>query len=67
LWVYFGHTHKRNNMNNQDEVAKYVESIDEIDRIALNVAITTLGSLFSVVKSNAFIEWKEKQNTVPEN
>lgn len=56
-------------MNNQDEVAKYVESIDEIDRIALNVAITTLGSLFSVVKSNAFIEWKEKQNmmTTPEN
>ena len=49
-------------MNNiEDEVAKYIESIDEIDRIALNVAITTLGSLFSVEKSNAFIEWQVKQ------
>jgi hypothetical protein len=49
--------------NIEDEVAKYIESIDEIDRIALNVAITTLGSLFSVAKSNAFIEWRAKQES----
>jgi len=58
-------------MNNiETEVAKYIESIDEIDRIALNVAITTLGSLFSVAKSNAFMEWKakqESQKTILEN
>jgi hypothetical protein len=58
-------------MNNiEDEVAKYIESIDEIDRIALNVAISTLGTLFSVEKSNAFIEWKakqESQQTILEN
>jgi hypothetical protein len=58
-------------MNNiEDEVAKYIESIDEIDRIALNVAISTLVSLFSVEKSNAFIEWKakqESQQTILEN
>ena len=31
---------------------RYVESLDELDRIALNVARSTLGSLFSLEKSN---------------
>jgi hypothetical protein len=37
---------------------RYVESLDELDRIALNVARSTLGSLFSLEKSNHYMEWK---------
>jgi len=40
--------------------SQFIESLDEIDRIALNVAKTTLGSLFSLLKSSAFIEWLSK-------
>ena len=39
---------------------EYIESLDEIDRIALNVAKTTLGSLFNLSNSNAFIVWLSK-------
>ena len=35
----------------------YIASLDEMDKIALNVARTTMGSLFSLSKSTAFIEW----------
>lgn len=41
--------------------SQFIESLDEIDRIALNVAKTTLGSLFTLSKSTAFIEWLSKQ------
>ena len=40
--------------------SQFIESLGEIDRIALNVAKTTLGSLFSLSKSSAFIEWLSK-------
>ena len=40
--------------------SQFIESLDEIDRIALNVAKTTLGSLFTLSKSTAFIEWLSK-------
>ncbi len=40
---------------------RYVESLDELDRIALNVARSTLGSLFSLEKSNHYMEWKSTQ------
>lgn len=40
---------------------RYVESLDELDRIALNVARSTLGSLFSLEKSNHYMEWKRAQ------
>jgi len=40
---------------------RYVESLDELDRIALNVARSTLGSLFSLEKSNHYMEWKSVQ------
>jgi hypothetical protein len=40
---------------------RYVESLDELDRIALNVARSTLGSLFSLEKSNHYMEWKSAQ------
>jgi hypothetical protein len=41
--------------------SQFIESLDEIDRIALNVAKTTLGSLFTLSKSTAFIEWLTKR------
>ena len=40
---------------------RYVESLDELDRIALNVARSTLGSLFSLEKSNHYMEWKRME------
>jgi hypothetical protein len=45
---------------------RYVESLDELDRIALNVARSTLGSLFSLEKSNHYMEWKSA-NKGPQN
>jgi hypothetical protein len=42
---------------------RYVESLDELDRIALNVARSTLGSLFSLEKSNHYMEWKSADKT----
>jgi hypothetical protein len=39
----------------------YVESLDEKSRIAYNIAKSHLGTLFSLVKSNDYIEWLEKR------
>lgn len=39
----------------------YIASLDEMDKIALNVARTTMGSLFSLSKSTAFIEWMNER------
>jgi hypothetical protein len=53
-----------NVLNRSDENVlkkRYVESLDELDRIALNVARSTLGSLFSLEKSNHYMEWKSAQ------
>ena len=41
---------------------EYVVSLDEMDKIALNIARTTMGSLFSLSKSTAFIEWMNERN-----
>lgn len=46
---------------NMNIESQFIESLDEIDRIALNVAKTTLGSLFSLPKTSAFIEWLSKR------
>ena len=40
----------------------YIASLDEMDKIALNVARTTMGSLFSLSKSTAFVEWTNERN-----
>ncbi len=40
----------------------YLESLDEKSKIAYNIAKSHLGTLFSLVKSNDFIEWLEKRN-----
>ena len=40
----------------------YIASLDEMDKIALNVARTTMGSLFSLSKSTAFIEWMTERD-----
>ena len=41
---------------------EYVVSLNEMDKIALNVARTTMGSLFSLSKSTAFIEWTNERD-----
>lgn len=38
----------------------YFDSLGEKEKIAHNIAKTHLGTLFSLVKSNHYIEWLEK-------
>jgi hypothetical protein len=41
----------------------YVESLDEKSRIAYNIAKSHLGTLFSLVKSNHYIEWRDGRHS----
>jgi hypothetical protein len=45
----------------------YLESLDEKEKIAYNIAKSHLGTLFSLVKSNDFIEWLEKRTNSETN
>jgi len=38
----------------------FINSLDEKELMAYNIAKSHLGSLFSLNKSNAFLEWKAK-------
>lgn len=38
----------------------FIKSLDEKELMAYNIAKSHLGSLFSLSKSNAFLEWKAK-------
>jgi hypothetical protein len=38
----------------------FIKSLDEKELMAYNIAKSHLGSLFSLNKSNAFLEWKAK-------
>jgi hypothetical protein len=43
-----------------DLVKLYIESLDEKEKIAYNIAKGHLGTLFSLEKSNDYLEWLEK-------
>ena len=40
----------------------FIKSLDEKELMAYNIAKSHLGSLFSLNKSNAFLEWKANIN-----
>ena len=41
----------------------YLDSLDEKSKISYNIAKSHLGTLFSLTKSNDFIEWLEKRKS----
>jgi len=42
-------------------VDEYLKSLDEMEIIAYTIAKSHLGSLFSLEKSNDFLEWLKKR------
>jgi hypothetical protein len=44
-------------VNLQDLIDEYLRSLDEMELIAYNIAKSHLGTLFSVEKSNHYLEW----------
>ena len=51
-------------MNTETE---FIESLDEKELIAYNIAKNHLGTMFILDKCNAFIEWLAKNNILPKN
>ncbi len=43
----------------------FIKSLDEKELMAYNIAKSHLGTLFSLDKSNAFLEWKAKEIAKP--
>jgi hypothetical protein len=41
----------------QDLIDEYLRSLDEMELIAYNIAKSHLGTLFSVEKSNHYLDW----------
>jgi hypothetical protein len=44
----------------QELILRYLEQLDRIERKAYTIGKSHLGSSFNVVKSNGFIEWRQK-------
>lgn len=42
----------------------FLKTLDEKELMAYNIAKSHLGTLFSLDKSNAYLEWKAKQNKI---
>lgn len=42
----------------------FLKTLDEKELMAYHIAKSHLGSLFSLDKSNAYLEWKAKQKSV---
>ena len=43
-------------------ISEYINQLDELEKIALEVAKEQLESSFSIEKSIGFLKWKEKRN-----
>jgi hypothetical protein len=41
---------------------QYLNSLTEMERIAYNIANSHLGSLFTLEKSNDYLDWLKKRN-----
>jgi hypothetical protein len=48
---------KKPEPSKQDLIDEYLRSLDEMELIAYNIAKSHLGTLFSVEKSNHYLEW----------
>jgi hypothetical protein len=53
----------KNNNDNRKELTEleqlYVNSLDEKERKAYEIAKSHLGTTFNIIRSNGFIEWKK--------
>lgn len=64
LFVHLYNGHKRKKMDVEEEKT-FIKSLDEKELMAYNIAKSHLGTLFSLEKSNAFLEWKAKEKENP--
>jgi hypothetical protein len=46
----------------QQDIQKYLESLDETQKQACKIAMEHLGSSFHIQRSNGFQEWKKSQD-----
>jgi len=46
----------------QDNVLKYIVSLDEIEKKAYLIAKSHLGTSFNLIKSNGYCQWIAKQS-----
>ena len=46
---------------NAETEKEFMDSLDEKELMAYNIAKSRLGTMFSLEKSNAFIEWMKKK------
>ena len=44
-----------------DKVDKYIAQLDDVQRKAMEIAKSHLGTSFNIRRSNGFIEWLKKQ------
>jgi len=44
-----------------DKVAQYLAQLDDMQRKAMEIAQSHLGTSFNIKRSNGFIEWQKKQ------
>ena len=56
-----------NNMENTNEnleklISEYINQLDDLEKITLEVAKEQLESSFSIEKSIGFLKWKEKKD-----
>lgn len=49
--------------NNEQLINEFLASLDEKELIAYNIAKSHLGTLFSLDKSNAYLEWLAQLGT----
>jgi hypothetical protein len=49
-------------MDNTQLINEFLASLNEKELIAYNIAKSHLGTLFSLDKSNAYLEWLEERN-----
>lgn len=45
----------------QDLVQDYVDTLDDDDMVALEIAVTNLGNSFDITKSCGYVKWKSLQ------
>ncbi len=45
----------------QDMVQEYVDTLNEDDMVALEIAVSNLGSSFDITKCCGYVKWKSQQ------
>ena len=46
----------------QELVPRYVDTLDDVDMQALEIAITNLESSFNLIKCSGYVKWKSLQS-----